>query len=56
MVPFGAGVGRTLNVGKRGLDANVALYRNVVRPEGQGSPKWQLALQLTMLFPKRAGQ
>lgn len=52
VVPFGGGAGRTFNVGKRGLDANAALYRAVVRPEGEGSPKWQLALQLTMLFPK----
>ncbi len=53
LVPLGGGAGRTFKLGRQPLDANLALYRNVVRPSGQGSPTWQLSLQMTLLFAKR---
>jgi hypothetical protein len=54
VIPLGGGIGRTFKIGNRGLDTNAAIYRNVVRPDEQGFSKWQLALQLTMLFEKKA--
>jgi hypothetical protein len=53
LVPIGGGVGRSFNLGKQGIDSNLAAYWNVVRPTNQ--PKWQLSLQFSFLFPKRPG-
>jgi hypothetical protein len=55
VVPFGAGVGRTFKIGKQGIDTNLALYRNVILPQNQAFPKWQLCLQAAFIFqlPKR---
>jgi len=52
LVPIGGGPGRTFKVGRQPVDANLTLYRNVVRPVSQFSPKWQLTLQVTLLFAK----
>lgn len=52
LVPIGGGVGRTFNLGRRAIDSNLAAYWNAVRPPNQFSPKWQLSLQFTLLFPK----
>jgi hypothetical protein len=52
LVPFGGGVGRTVEVGKKAVDWNIALYSNAIRPVGQPSPKWQLSLQWTLLYPR----
>lgn len=52
LVPFGAGLGRTFEMRHQAVDANVALYYNAIRPAGSPSPKWQLSLQLTLLYPK----
>ncbi len=54
LVPFGGGAGRSLNIGKQALDWNLTLYRNAIRPASQASPKWQLNLQFTLLYPKQA--
>lgn len=50
VVPIGGGVGRTFKVGRQAVDANVTIYRNVVRPASQLSPRWQLSLEVTLLF------
>ena len=53
LVPIGGGLGRTFKAGRQPVDANLTIYRNVVRSASQGSPKWQLSLQVTLLFPSR---
>jgi hypothetical protein len=52
LVPFGGGIGRTLEIAKKGVDWNIALYSNAIRPEGQLYPKWQMSLQWTLLYPR----
>lgn len=52
LVPFGGGVGRTLEIAKKAVDWNIALYSNAIRPVGQFSPKWQIVLQCTLLYPR----
>jgi len=52
LVPFGGGAGRTFNIRNQAVDTNLALYYNAVRPQSQLSPRWQLSLQLTLIYPK----
>jgi hypothetical protein len=52
LVPFGGGIGRTLEIGKKAVDWNIALYSNAIRPVGQLYPKWQVSLQCTLLYPR----
>jgi hypothetical protein len=52
LVPFGGGVGRTLEIAKKASDWNIALYSNAIRPTGQPYPKWQMSLQWTLLYPR----
>jgi Putative MetA-pathway of phenol degradation len=52
VVPFGGGVGRTSELGKKAVDWNIALYSNAIRPVGQLYPKWQMSLQWTLLYPR----
>jgi len=52
VVPFGGGVGRTLEIAKQAVDWNIALYSNAIRPEGELYPKWQMSLQCTLLYPR----
>ena len=52
LVPIGGGAGRTFNIGNQAIDSNLAVYWNAIRPKNQFSPKWQLSLQFTFLFPK----
>lgn len=53
LVPFGGGIGRTLNIARRGVDLNIALYSNTIRPAGQLFPKWQMSFQCTLLYPRK---
>lgn len=50
-LPCGAGLGRSFKIGTQGVDWNFALYYNAIRP--QFSPKWQVATQFTLIFPRR---
>jgi len=52
LVPFGGGAGRTFNIRNQAVDSNVALYYNAIRPASQLFPRWQLSLQLTLIYPK----
>ena len=52
LVPIGGGIGRTFKAGSQPVDANLTIYRNVVRPANQFSPKWQLSFEVTLLFPR----
>jgi hypothetical protein len=49
-VPLGAGVGKLFELGKRPINASLAAYGNVAKPEF-GSD-WQLRFQIQFLFPK----
>jgi hypothetical protein len=51
LVPFGGGVGRTLEIAKRAVDWNIAPYSNAIRPGAQPYPKWKISLQCTLLYP-----
>ena len=51
LVPIGGGVGRSFNIGKQAVDSNLTLYWNAIRPANQFSPKWQLNVEFTFLFP-----
>lgn len=53
LVPCGGGVGRTFNMGRQAVDLNLALYYNPVRPARELSPKWQMSLQFTLLYPRK---
>lgn len=53
LVPFGGGFGRTMNIAKQAVDLNVALYTHAVRPYSLFSPKWQIGLQCTLLYPRK---
>jgi hypothetical protein len=52
VVPFGGGVGRTLEIAKQAVDWNIGVYSNAIRPGGQLYPKWQMSLQCTLLYPR----
>lgn len=49
-IPFGGGVGKLFNIGKQPINAQLAAYYNVEKPEY--GPDWQLRFQLVFLFPK----
>jgi hypothetical protein len=51
LVPIGGGAGRSFDIGKQAVDSNLTLYWNAVRPGNPFSPKWQLNLEFTFLFP-----
>ncbi|HEX4771376.1 MAG TPA: hypothetical protein VH351_11115 [Bryobacteraceae bacterium] len=53
VVPFGAGTGRVFDFGHQAMDFNIALYYNAIRPARLPFAKWQLSLQLTLLYPKK---
>jgi hypothetical protein len=50
VVPVGGGVGRVFKIGDQPVNAQLALYYNVVRP--QNGADWQLRFQFQFLFPK----
>ena len=52
LVPAGGGFGRIFKVGGQPLNGSVSAYYNVIRPDTQPSPTWQLRLQLAFLFPR----
>jgi hypothetical protein len=51
LLPIGGGAGSSFNIGKQEVDSNVTMYWNALRPANQFSPKWQLSLEFTFLFP-----
>jgi hypothetical protein len=53
LVPLGGGIGRTLDIGNQAVDLSVGLYSNAIRPSNQLSPKWQMSLQCTLLYPRK---
>lgn len=53
LVPCGGGMGRTFNIGRQATDVSLALYYNAIRPTHQLSPKWQVVLQFTLIYPRK---
>jgi hypothetical protein len=51
LVPIGGGAGRSFNIRKQAFDSNLTLYWNAIRAANEFSPKWQLNLEFTFLFP-----
>ncbi len=52
LVPFGGGIGKITRVGKQPIVWQVNLYYNAIRPQDIPSPKWQVRLQVALLYPK----
>jgi len=50
VVPFGAGMGKILKLGKQPINVSAHAYYNVERPDNYGN--WQMRLQLQFLFPR----
>jgi len=50
-VPIGAGVGKIVKLGRLPLNAQLAAYYNVEKPDTYGAD-WQLRIQVQFLFPK----
>jgi hypothetical protein len=50
-IPFGAGVGKLVFLGKLPLNLQVGAYYNVVKPDNIG-PRWTLRFQIQTLLPK----
>jgi len=49
-VPVGGGFGRVFKIDKQAVNAQLAAYYNVARPDGGAD--WQLRAQVQLLFPK----
>ena len=49
-VPIGGGIGKIFHFGKLPVNASLAAYYNVVRPDFQAN--WQLRAQVQLMFPK----
>jgi hypothetical protein len=52
LVPFGGGVGKMMKVGTQPLVWQVNTYYNLIHPHDVPYPKWQVRLQVALLFPK----
>jgi len=50
-VPFGGGVGRVFKMGKQHINAKLAGYYNVEKPDNASD--WTLQAQITLMFPKK---
>jgi len=49
-VPLGLGIGQVKRFGKQPVNMQASVYYNVVTPDF--GAKWQLRLQLQLMFPK----
>jgi hypothetical protein len=49
VVPFGAGVGKLVHLGKLPVNVNAQGYYNAVRPDV--GPEWQLRVAAVVLLP-----
>ena len=52
-VPFGWSFGRILKVGTLPINAQLGAYYNLIHPQNTPYGKWQVRLQVAMLFPKK---
>jgi len=53
LMPVGAGFGRVMNFGPAPVNWQLSAYANVIRPDTLPSARWQLRLQLALLYPKK---
>ena len=51
LVPFGAGFGKITRVGTQPVVWQLNTYYNVIHPQDLPYPKWQVRLQVALLFP-----
>ncbi len=51
LMPVGAGFGRVTKLGPAPINWQVSAYANVIRPDTLSSARWQLRLQLALLYP-----
>lgn len=51
IIPFGAGMGKVLRIGKQPININVQLFYNAVKPDGMGDV--QSRIQLQFVFPNK---
>lgn len=51
LVPFGGGLGRITRVGKQPIVWQLNTYYNVIHPQDLPYAKWQVRLQVALLFP-----
>jgi hypothetical protein len=51
-IPFGWSAGKITRVGKLPINAQLGAYYNLVHPRDLPYGKWQVRLQVAMLFPK----
>jgi hypothetical protein len=52
LVPFGGAVGKIIRVGKQPLVWQLNTYYNLIHPRDLPYAKWQVRLQVALLFPK----
>jgi hypothetical protein len=53
LMPVGGGLGRVTRIGAAPVNWSVTAYANVIRPDTLPSPRWQLRLQLALLYPQK---
>lgn len=53
LMPLGGGFGRVTRIGAAPVNWQVTAYANVIRPDTLPSPRWQLRLQLALLYPQK---
>src|SRR5215471_17122022 len=51
LVPFGAGFGKIARVGTQPVVWQINTYYNALHPRDLPYPKWQVRLQVALLFP-----
>jgi hypothetical protein len=51
-VPFGWSVGKILRIGKLPINAQLGAYYNLIHPHDLPYGKWQVRVQVALLFPK----
>jgi len=51
IVPFGGGIGKMTHFFDQTMVWQINLYYNAIRPQDLPSPKWQVRLQVALLFP-----
>jgi hypothetical protein len=52
-VPLGMDVGKAFEIGKKSVSVQFGTYYNIERAEG--TPRWLVRLQVTLIFPKGGG-
>jgi hypothetical protein len=52
LVPFGGGFGKIMRVGDQPIVWQLNTYYNLIHPRDLPYPKWQVRLQVALLFPR----